>query len=194
MDETLNFFLENIQAQVGHDLDELAADVTARQQGSLDEAKVQAEQAADRYRARELAQVRNAGAVQVSAKAAENRRKLLQQRQVWADQTAAEVTARVQAFTETSEYPARLAALLGQALDVLGRGGVASVYMRRADFPLANGLRRKEQDTQLNVLEGDMLLGGMVIVKDGRRIDMSFDAALKAAQNRFGELAGLELD
>ena len=194
MEETLKYFLETIETQSRQELEELSADVTARQRTELEKARVQAQQAADRYRERELGQVRNAGAVSVAAQAAENRRTLLQQRQAWAEETAEEVTARVREFTAGKKYPARLADMLGQALDTLGRGGIAEVYMRREDFDLVNALRRKEQTTQLNVLEGDMLLGGMVIVKDGRRIDMSFDAALEAARARFGELAGLTLD
>ena len=194
MEETLKYFLEDIQAQARRELEALSEDVTARQQTELDQARAQAQQAADRYRERALGQVRNAGAVQVAAQAAENRRKLLQQRQAWAEEACDEVIARVHEFTAGKKYPARLADMLGQALDTLGRGGVATVYMRREDMPLVNALRPKERDTQLNVLEGDMTLGGMVVVKDGRRMDLSFDTALEAAREKFGELAGLALD
>ena len=194
MEETLKFFLETIEAQARQELEELSADVTARQQADLEAARTQAQRAADRYRERELAQVRNAGAVQVAAQAAENRRKLLQQRQAWAEEVCEDVIARVREFTAGQKYPARLAAMLSQALDTLGRGGIATVYMRKEDFPLVNALRRKEQTTQLNVLEGDMTLGGMIVAKDGRRMDMSFDLALETARARFGELAGLALD
>ncbi len=196
MEEKLNYFLEDIRVRSQQEIDRLTEEAAARQAEAREEAGTQAEEEAARYRERALAQLRNVGQVQTDARRAEDRRRLLEQRQAWAEETAALAEEKVRAFTAGPEYPRRLEELLRQALDALGRDGPVTVYLRREDMPLAEGLKKRERIAELSFREGEFGLGGLIAVsaKTDRRADMSFDTALEAARDRFSELAGLALD
>ena len=196
MEKKLQYFLENIQVHAQRDLDDLAGTVSESQRQAIQEAKAHAKAAAERYKSTELAQLRNVGQVQVDARQAENRRRLLEQRQAWGAEVTRQVVQKVRDYAAGKEYPARLESLLSQALDALGRDGSTVVYLRREDMSLAERLQKKERGVQLSFREGDFVLGGLIGLseKTCRRADLSFDTALEEAQARFSELAGLELD
>ena len=196
MEKKLQYFLENIRAHSQQELDGLAGTVSEGQRQAREEAQARAEAEAARYKATELAQLRNVGQVQVDAWQTENRRRLLEQRQAWGAEVTAQVAQKVRSYVSGPDYPQRLESLLTEALDALGRDGPVVIYLRREDMPLAEGLQQYARDVELSFAEGDFALGGLIAAspKAARRVDMSFDTALDAAQARFSELAGLELD
>lgn len=196
MEKKVRYFLENIHAQVKRDLDQLDLSLAAIQTEAREEGAAAAAKKVARYKERELSELRNVSQVEVDARRTENRRKLLEQRQAWADETAARVVARVKDYTAGSEYPARMAALLRSGLDALGRDGPLTVYLRREDLFLAERLKKSAKGVPLSFEEGEFSLGGLILSspETGRRADLSFDTALDAARDRFSELAGLELD
>ncbi len=196
MEKKLKYFLENIHARSQRELEQLDLSLAAVQEEARKEGAAAAAEKVARYKEQALSELRNVNQVELDARQTENRRRLLEQRQVWADETAAKVTARVRDYTAGPEYPGRLAALLASALDVLGRGGPVTVYLRREDMALAGELQMTAKGAALSFMEGEFGLGGLIAAspKLGRRVDLSFDTALEAARDRFGELAGLELD
>lgn len=196
MERKVQYFLENIRVRSQKELEQLDLSLAAVQKEAREEGAAAAEEKVARYKDQVLAELRNINQVELDARQTENRRKLLEQRQAWANETAAKVTAMVRDYTAGPEYPGRLAALLASALDALGRDGPVTVYLRREDMSLADGLKRSAKGVSLSFEEGEFGLGGLIAASpaSGRRADLSFDTALDAAQDRFGELAGLELD
>ena len=196
MEKKLQFFLENIRARSQQELESLTGTVSESQRLAQEEALAQAEAQAARYKETELSQLRNVAQVEVDARQTENRRRLLEQRQTWAREVTGRVVEKVRDYTAGTDYPQRLEQLLDSALDALGRDGPAVIYLRREDMPLADRLKKRERGTELSFREGEFALGGLIAAspKTNRRADLSFDTALEAAQARFGELAGLELE
>lgn len=196
MERKLKYFLENIRARSQKELEQLDLSLTEVQEEARKEGAAAAAEKVARYKEQALSELRNVNQVELDARHTENRRRLFEQRQVWADETAARVTAMVRDYTAGLEYPARLSALLASALDVLGRSGPVTVYLRREDMALSGALQKTAKGAALSFQEGDFGLGGLIAAspKVGRRVDLSFDTALEEARDRFGELAGLELD
>jgi vacuolar-type H+-ATPase subunit E/Vma4 len=196
LEQTVRCFLENIEAQSQEELqalhDSVAADNTAREEKVRQEAQEQGELA----RQSGIAQVENAGMLSVAARRAENKRKLLARRLECEKQAVAEAAERVRAYVKSPAYPERLAQLLEQGLKSLHAGdGPAVVYLRREDMTQAEALRKKQRGVSLTVREGDFALGGLMVAlpSRGQRVDLTFDTGLRQAQERFGEIAGLEI-
>ena len=196
MNETLNCFLENIRAAAEKDCRALAEEAALQQQEEL--ARIRREVAAggEDIRRAGIAKAQTAGQQRLAARETENRRKLLAHRQTRAEQTMKLVLEKIRRYTAQPEYPERLVALTEKALEALGRPEEAVLYLRREDMAHGGYIGRRIQGVELSVEEGDMMLGGVQLAcpGTGRRADMSFDAALREGERRFGEISGLGLE
>jgi vacuolar-type H+-ATPase subunit E/Vma4 len=196
LERTVQCFLAAIEAQSQEEVQALEDSVAAQNQEKEQAVRRKAQEQGELARLSGVAQVQNAGMLTVSARRAGNKRKLLACRLACEKQAVAELTERVRAYVEGPEYPARLAELLDKGLKALDAGnGPAVVYLRREDMAQAETLRKKQKGVSLTVQEGDFALGGLMVALPGRgqRADLTFDTGLRQAQERFGEIAGLEI-
>lgn len=195
MEETLKNFLTAIDAASWAEIDAMAEAVAAEHEEKTERIRSQAERDAEARRQAELSDIARDERLSVDARRAENRRKQLALREELARKTAQAVRARVDAFTAAPEYPAHLVSLLEKGLAALGDPASVTVYLRREDLPLADTLKKKARGTAVTAAEGEFALGGLIVEapERGRRADMSFDRGFRAAQERFGEIFGLEI-
>jgi vacuolar-type H+-ATPase subunit E/Vma4 len=196
LEQTVQCFLAAIEAQSQEEIQALTDSVAAQNQQREQEVRRKAQEQGEIARQAGIAQVENAGMLTVAARRAENKRRLLACRQGCEQRAVAAATERVRAYVRSQEYPSRLAQLLEQGLHALNAGsGPVVVYLRREDMAQADALRRKQKGVSMTVQEGDFALGGLMVALPGRgqRADLTFDTGLRQAQERFGEIAGLEI-
>ncbi len=196
MNETLKCFLENIQAAAEEDIRLKTEEASARMEEELERIRREAETMGEELRRTGIAQVQSAGAQELAARETENRQKLLARRQACAGETMALVLDKLRRYTALPEYPERLVALTEKALAALGGPKEAILCLRREDMAHGAYIGRRIRGVALSLQEGDMALGGVQVVCPGagRRVDMSFDATLREAENRFGEISGLGIE
>lgn len=195
MEETLRHFLEDIQARVREDVQALEEENALCREREAAAYRQSAEQKAETIRRQGLAQVESEASQLIAARQAEYRRSLLERRQALAREAMGKVMVRVRAYSSLPEYPERLVAITEKALYSLGDPAQAEVYLRREDMTHGEYIRLRVKKTALTVREGDFTLGGVIVdcPQRGLRADMSFDAAMADARDRFGELSGLEI-
>jgi vacuolar-type H+-ATPase subunit E/Vma4 len=196
LEQTVQCFLSAIEAQSQEELQALTDSVAADNAAREEKVRQAAQEQGEISRQAGIAQVENAGMLTVAARRAENKRRLLAYRLECEKQAVAETTERVRAYVKGPDYHERLAQLLEQGLKALNAGtGPAVVYLRREDMAQAEALRKKQRGVNLTVQEGDFALGGLMVAlpSRGQRIDLTFDTGLRQAQERFGEIAGLEI-
>ncbi len=131
----------------------------------------------------------------VSRHMLKNKRTLYLRREAISEEVFGEVRERIGAYTDSPAYGARLAAVLTDALAVLGNPGTARVFLRRGDTHLADALAANHPGVALTFLEGDFALGGLVADAPalGKRVDATFDSEIEQLSGRFAELFGLSL-
>ncbi len=196
MEETLQVFLNSIEAQSWAEVNALAGSVAADHEEKTAQVRAQAERAAEGRRQAELSGIAQTERLTTDARSAENRRELLRVREACSEEAAAALRERIGEFTASDAYSAHLVFLLEKGLAVLGTGaGHVTAYLRREDMSFADGLRKKARGSGLSVAEGDFSLGGIILESAdlGRRADMSFDTGFEAARDSFGEIFGLEI-
>ena len=195
MEETLKTFLESISQRAGEEIRALKADAAAQREEALADFSREAAQRAADSRRRGITEAESAGAHRVAAREAEYRRELLEYRQNCARETMERVLEKVKAYTALPEYPERLLALAEKGLAALGAPQKAELYLRREDMTHGEYIRLRLKDTDITVREGDIFLGGVVLAdpEKGLRADLSFDTAMADAEERFGEVSGLEI-
>ncbi|MGM9614992.1 MAG: V-type ATP synthase subunit E [Oscillospiraceae bacterium] len=195
MEEILKHFLTAIDTASWAEIDAMAEAVAVEHEEKTERIRSQIERDAQTRCQAELSDIARDERLAVDARRAENRRKQLALREELARKTAQTLRARVDAFTAAPEYPAHLTSLLEKALTALGEPAAVTVYLRREDLPLADTLKKKTRGTDVTAVEGDFALGGLIVEapERGRRADMSFDRGFREAQERFGEIFGLEI-
>ena len=113
-----------------------------------------------------------------------------------ADDVFAEVRRRVLELPEQPEYGNTLKEQLWRALDAVPGARSARVLLRREDMRFAQSLNAASPGVRLSFEEGGFSLGGLVFecAEKGRKIDLSFDAALEDLEGRFSEITGFSLE
>lgn len=195
MEETLKHFLDAIEEASWAEVDQIAGLTADDHEKKLGELCRAAERDATVYREAELSNLERDAKLAVDARRTENRRKQLALREELMREAAQSVRNRIAEFTDTSAYPAHLAAQLEKGLKALGEPASATIWLRREDLPLADALKKKARGVSLAVAEGDFALGGLFVeaAEQGRRADLSFDSAFRAAQEHFAEFFNLEI-
>ncbi len=166
-----------------------------KQQEMIDRAEAEISAEAERYKNAKIAEIMAREGRRVNSKMTDNKHTLLQYREDCATETFSQVKEKIVRFTSSEDYLPHLKKLLQKAIDALGYGFSAEVYLRREDMHFADELLSAASGVSLAFKEGNFALGGLTVVcpSMGRRVDMSFDAALGDMVGHFSELTGLKL-
>lgn len=124
------------------------------------------------------------------------KRSLLQFREDCAADVFAEVRRRVLALHDSAEYAGTLQDQLLRALSAVPGAHSAVVELRHEDMARAADLAAAAPGVELKFVEGAFTLGGLVLdcAEAGRKIDLTFDAALEDLEGRFSEITGFSLE
>ena len=120
------------------------------------------------------------------------KRSLLQFREDCAADVFAEVRRRVLALHDSAGYAGTLQDQLLRALSAVPGAHSAVVELRHEDMARAAAA----PGVELKFVEGAFTLGGLVLdcAEAGRKIDLTFDAALEDLEGRFSEITGFSLE
>lgn len=124
------------------------------------------------------------------------KRSLLQFREDCAADVFAEVRRRVLALHDSPGYAGTLQDQLLRALSAVPGAHSAVVELRHEDMARAADLAAAAPGVELKFVEGAFTLGGLVLdcAEAGRKIDLTFDAALEDLEGRFSEITGFSLE
>lgn len=124
------------------------------------------------------------------------KRSLLQFREDCAADVFAEVRRRVLALHDSAGYAGTLKDQLLRALSAVPGAHSAVVELRHEDMARAADLAAAAPGVELKFVEGAFTLGGLVLdcAEAGRKIDLTFDAALEDLEGRFSEITGFSLE
>lgn len=108
----------------------------------------------------------------------------------------AEVRRRVLALHDSAGYAGTLKDQLLRALSAVPGAHSAVVELRHEDMARAADLAAAAPGVELKFVEGAFTLGGLVLdcAEAGRKIDLTFDAALEDLEGRFSEITGFSLE
>ncbi len=192
-DAKLKGFVDSIMAESERESAGILSDLKRRRDAELAVIKRELESEVAGYYERRSLEIKTRESTRVSARAAENKRQLLQFREDCAKNVFAEVQKKIKSFTESEEYPEHLGKLLRKAVGQLGYGFAAEVHLRREDMKYSGFLLTQVSGVSLGFREDAFELGGLRLVcpARGRRIDLSFDSALSDLVGHFSELTGM---
>lgn len=175
---------------------EMNAETERLEREALDEYASVLRSAAEKRRASALADAKVRENKRIVAEGLASKRSLLQFREDCADDVFAEVRRRVLELPEQPEYGNTLKEQLWRALDAVPGARSARVLLRREDMRFAQSLNAASPGVRLSFEEGGFSLGGLVFecAEKGRKIDLSFDAALEDLEGRFSEITGFSLE
>lgn len=175
---------------------EMDAETEKLEREALEEYSAALKAAAEKRRASALADAKVRENKRVVAEGLAAKRSLLQFREDCADDVFDEVRRRILELPRRPEYAETLKNQLWRALDAVPGAREAKVWLRREDMGCAQGLNSASPGVKLEFLEGRFALGGLVLecAEKGRKIDLSFDAALEDLEGRFSELTGFSLE
>ena len=193
LDNFKNSILAESRADVKGVLDTL--------EGKWDDAVEKADKSlsaeAERHKNARIAEIKARESRRVAAHMTENKRTLLRYREECADETFALARKKIREFVSSDEYPTHLGKLLKQAVNQVGYGFAADVYLRPEDMHLADYLLKSVSGVSLGFREDtSMEMGGLRLVcpARGRRVDMSFASAMQDLVGHFSELAHMQVE
>lgn len=195
-DAKLRGFVDSIMAESRRESEGILEDLKRRREADLAVIRRELDAEVAEYYERRSLEIKARESMRVSARAAENKRQLLQFREDCAKSVFAEVRKEIEAFTQSSEYPEHLGKLLRKAVAQLGYGFAADVHLRREDMQYSDFLLTQVSGVSLGFREGTFSMGGLRLVcpARGRRIDLSFDSALSDLVGHFSELTGMQVE
>lgn len=195
-DKKLEAFTDTIIAEAMDEANKITFELRARQDAMIKDAETATANDADRYQKSSIAEIRASEERRISAKLNSNKHALLEYREAWANEMYKQVIGRINDFTASDAYFPHLKELLKKAIDSLGYGLSAEVFLRPEDLQYADELLNSTSGVSLAFTEGDFSLGGLRVVchSKGQRIDMSFDTALSDMVGHFSEIAGIKMD
>ena len=193
MDETLQNFLDTIEARSREELEALNDRSAERNRQAAEAASKAAEAEAEVYRQSELSKIQNVGELLVQSRRTENRAALLAYRRQCQQKTVEAAKQKIADYTKTKAYVQQLKERMQQAIaDMAAKDTAVTVYLRREDMHLA---RQLGGGKNVSFSAGDFSLGGMIVAVPAvsQRADMTFDTALRQAQDHFAEIADMQL-
>lgn len=148
-----------------------------------------------RYICGEAAQIRRESGQRVSRHMLENKRTLYLRRGALAAEVFGQVQERIQAFTRTPAYRARLLELCRQSVGKLAGARDIKILLRPEDMGYASGLAAELPGVEAEFIPGEFQLGGLMAESDelGVFLDATFDSAMEDLNGHFAELFGLSL-
>ncbi len=195
-EKKLQNFVDSIMDESRRESENLIKDFEQRRDRELAVIKRDLEAETASYYEHKSLEIKTRESTRISARAAENKRQLLQFREDCARSVFAQVRKKITSFTDSEDYPPHLGKLLRKAVSQLGYGFAAEVHLRREDMKYADYLLTQVSGVSLGFKEGTFLLGGLRLVcpARGRRIDLSFDSALSDLVGHFSELTGMQVE
>ncbi len=195
-DAKLKSFVDSIMAESRHESEGILADLKRRRDKDLAVIRRELDAEVSEYYERRSLEIKARESTRVSARAAENKRQLLQFREDCAKNVFSEVQKKIEAFTHSSDYPEHLGKLLRKAVEQLGYGFAADVHLRREDMQYSDYLLTQVSGVSLAFREGTFTMGGLRLTcpARGRRIDLSFDSAMSDLVGHFSELTGMQVE
>ena len=189
----LNKFVNSVLSATTQEAAQIDEDLRRRHADALYAYEVQLRAEIRRYTEARRAEISTREARRISAAKNENHHTLLQLREDYAKEVFAAVREKIEAFTQSPEYARHMASLLGRAIDQLGYGFAADVYLRPEDMHLVQYLRGSTTGVSLSFEEAGFALGGLRLVCPARglRLDLSFDTAIEDRIGHFSELSGI---
>ncbi|NLH01969.1 MAG: hypothetical protein GX488_08770 [Clostridiales bacterium] len=194
-EKKLEAFTDTIIAQAIEEAHGITEELRRKQEELIKNAEAEIAEETERYQKAAVAEIKAAEEHRISAQRNKNKHAILEYREACAVETYKEVADRIKQFTASDEYLSHLKKLLKKAIDALGYGFSAEVYLREEDMHFADELLASVSGVSLAFCEGDFSLGGLRLVcpSMGKRIDMSFDTALNDMIGHFTELTGLNI-
>lgn len=180
-EQKLDRFIASIFAEGEAAKKQFEEEIAQKRSEALTQAERQALQESYEYVHGQVEQIRAENGERISQAVISSRRTLSAKVTELACDVLAQTKARIAAFTASDAYPAALSALWKEMQPLLGKGAV-TLYVRQEDMPLAQRLFAGQA---LEV--GEFTLGGLIAVSENRRIDSSYDTALRDAFRRFSE-------
>lgn len=191
----LEAFTDTIIARAIKEAKEITLELRSKQDELIKKAEEGIATEAERYEKAAIAEIKAAEERRISAQRNKNKHTLLEYREACAIETYKMVCGKINEFTASEDYLPHLKKLLKKAIDALGYGFSAEVYLRQEDMHFADELLSSISGVSLAFYEGDFSIGGLRVVchTKGKRIDMSFDTALNDMIGHFSELTGLNM-
>ena len=179
--EKLDRFLTSIYAEGAAARSRFSTEAAEKRAEAHAQAEHEALQVSYDYVHREVERIRTARGNRVSQTVMDCRRTLSERTEALAATLFDQVEEDILSFTETAEYPAALQKLWAEMQGALGAGAV-TLYLRNEDAALGERLF-----SHMEWEVGDFRLGGLVAQSANRRVDGSYDTALREAGRKFVE-------
>ena len=193
--EKLQRFTEAVMRDAARESNALRRRLYETRTAALEEAHMEAREAARAYYDREAGRIRAEAGREVSRHLMDVKRQVYLRRKEISEEVTANVRARVAAFTASPDYPAHLEKLLRAALSQLPGASTVSLYLREEDMPYGPRLISAAAPVAVECVPGSFALGGLILncPELGLRADCSFDTRLEELSGHFAEHFGLSL-
>lgn len=193
--EKLQRFTEAVMRDAARESNALRRHLHETRTAVLEEAHIQAREAARAYYDREAERIRAEAGREVSRHLMDVKRQVYLRRKEISEEVTASVRARVAAFTASPDYPAHLEQLFRTALAQLPGTAAVTLFLREEDLPYAPLLSDAAAPVAVECVPGSFALGGLILrcPELGLRVDCSFDTRLDELSGHFAEQFGLSL-
>ena len=194
-DLKLGAFTDAIISEAIEESQNIVRELSLREKDIMQKAENDVSAEMEHYKRTRFAQIFAEESRRVSSRMTENKHTLLRYREDCAVETFKEAQDKIAAFTASEQYLPHLKALLNKGIGLMGYGFSAEILLRKEDMHFADELLESTYGVSLAFSEGDFTLGGLCLYcpSKGRRIDMTFDAALGDMVGHFAELTGLSM-
>ena len=193
--QKLNHFTNSVVQEATAETERALRALEEKKAAALATAEDEAKLEAIQHVKTEAARIRAEAGREVSRHLMDCKREIYLRRSEIAREVFAQVTQRIQKFTASPDYPARLESQLTQAVGQFGLVSNVTVALRPCDMQWADQLAQAVKPVQTTFVEGGFVLGGLIAAcpEIGQRIDGSYDTALSELTGHFAELFGLSL-
>lgn len=193
--EKLQRFAESVMRDAARESNALRRRLYEARTAALEEAHLEAREAARSYYDREAGRIRAEAGREISRHLMDVKRQVYLRRKEISEEVTANVRARVATFTASPDYSAHLEGLLHAALAQLPGVSAVTLYLREEDLPCASRLAATAAPVAVECVPGSFALGGLILhcPELGLRVDCSFDTRLEELSGHFAEQFGLSL-
>ena len=193
--EKLQRFAESVMRDAARESNALRRELYEARTAALEEAHLEAREAARAYYDREAGRIRAEAGREISRHLMDVKRQVYLRRKEISEEVTANVRAKIAAFTASPDYPAHLEKLLRAAMKQLPGATAISLRLREEDLKYGQQLAAAIAPITTECVKGSFVLGGLAIrcPELGLRVDCSFDTRLEELSGHFAEQFGLSL-
>ena len=191
--EKLEYFTSLILSDANTMSQQIMTDIQKEQEEEINRAQDEYLEKIYRHIRSEVSHIRAQEGQRVSKKVLECKRILHARRTEMEEGILAQLRQRILEFAQGEQYVAKLQALSREA-NVHLSYSPATVYLRRVDLCYADLLDDCFDHSDITFEEGDLELGGLIVVCPARhiRIDQSFDTAYAEKTAHIAELLNID--